>query len=91
MIEELTREIFLLRQEVKQLTLLILKNKVDDTWIPESMAAEMLGLKPRTLREAVKNKKGLFSEIDFRHTNGQRWQYHRKSLLKFKDLTSTAA
>jgi hypothetical protein len=83
-----------LRQEVKALTRIVLKNKIDDTWIPEPDAAEMLGFNdPRTLRRKVVVKGGApypFSLISYRCTNGRKFQYNRKDLMKFKNITSTS-
>ncbi len=83
MIQTLTRK-------VDELTILVMKNKVDDTWVSEDVAAEMLGYKsPRSLRNNVVEAKHPFSLIEFRHTNGRNYQYNRKSILKFKEKTST--
>ena len=88
MIEELTIEIRQLRADVEKLTLLLLKNCVDQVWLKEEIAAEMLGLKPRALRNYVTGKKSLFADIDYRHTNGRSFEYRRKDLMRFKELTS---
>ena len=68
--------------------MMLMKNQVDTTWLKEDMAAEMLGLKPRQLRNKVKEAEGLFGQIDYRNTNGRNWQYRRTDLLKYKELTS---
>lgn len=84
-IKELTRK-------VDQLTLLVMKDKQDTTWLTEEQAAEMLGYKnPRSLRKKVKASAGVapFSLIVFCHTNGRNWQYTRKSIVRFREATST--
>lgn len=86
---ELMTEILALRREVKQLQILIMKDKIDTTWVHESDAAEMLGLTGRTLRRHVQSGEYPFCEISFRNTNGRNWQYSRKSLMKFKTLTAS--
>lgn len=78
-----------LERVIDNLAKLMLKNKVDDTWVDETTAAGMLGYKDgRTLRKAV--KAGSIN-VDFRNTNGKNWQYSRKGLLNYKTQTSTIA
>lgn len=81
-----SQKIIQLEKTVDNLCKLILKEKVDTTWINEDVAAEMLGLQPRTLRMYVKSGK---IDIDFRNTNGRNWQYSRKGLLDYKKRTSS--
>lgn len=88
---ELREEILQLKEMVKHLTMLVMKDKVDTTWLSEEQAAEALGLEARTLRRKVKSMQFPFNQIDFRHTNGRNFQYNRKGLLKFKEITSTMA
>lgn len=71
---------------VDKLIILVMKDKVDTTWVNEKTASEMLGYKdPRTLRKLVKAGE---LEITFRNTNGRNWQYSRKAIMKLKDRTS---
>ncbi len=86
--QEQQAEIRTLKEMVQQLTLLVMKDKVDTTWLDEDTAAEMLGYAPRTLRLQV--KKGAIP-VDYRNTKGRNWQYSRKQLLNYKRDTSTAA
>ena len=78
---------------VDKLMIMVMKDKVDTTWLSEEVAAEMLGYKdPRTLRKLVKGviktKDFNIGDITFRNTNGRNWQYSRKSILKYKEKTS---
>lgn len=82
MIEKLTKKI-------DDLTVLVMKNKVDDTWLNEEVAAEMLNYSPRVLRRKALSAKYPFTLIECRNTNGRKYQYNRKSLIKFKEQTST--
>lgn len=93
---ELLTEVLALRKEnaeikqmVNQLFILIKKNKIDDTWLSEEEAAESLGLSPISLRRKVKKPVGQWHHITFRNNNGRNWQYSRKGILKYKQLTST--
>lgn len=76
-----------LERTVDTLCKLIMRDKIDTTWLSEEDAAETLGLQPRTLRKQVKS--GAI-DIDFRHTNGRNYQYSRKGILDFKKRTSTS-
>jgi hypothetical protein len=92
-VEQQGRRIDQLIDMVGQLTTLVMKDKVDNTWVSEEVAAEMLGYKdPRTLRKLVKGviktKDFNIGDITFRNTNGRNWQYSRKSILKYKEKTS---
>lgn len=69
----------------QQLEILIMKDKVDTTWIPEDVAAKSLGLAARTLRRQV--KKGLL-KVEYRTTNGRNYQYSRKQLQNFRRETA---
>lgn len=88
---ELMTEIQALRHEVRQLTMLVMKDKIDTTWVNEKDAADMLDIKPQTLRKMVKRGEYPATEINYRNTHGRNWQYSRKGLIKYKNLTSTAA
>jgi hypothetical protein len=90
-LEALTNEIKSLREDVRQMSILLMRDKIDTTWIPETDAAAMLQMQPDTLRRYVKAGKPNFQMINFRHTNGRKWQYNRKDILKFKNYTSTQA
>lgn len=48
-------------------------------WIPESEAARLLDLKPRTLRKYVKGTKQFFPKLNIAMTNvsGRKYQYNR--------------
>jgi hypothetical protein len=85
LVERQTVMIERLSNKVDQLTLLVMKDKVDTTWVNEDTAAEMLGLQPRTIRLNVKSGS---LPVKFRHTNGRNWQYSRKDIMKYKDKTS---
>jgi hypothetical protein len=91
MVESQGRMLMQLTQEVKYLQTLVMRDKIDTTWVPERDAAAMLDMQPDTLRRYVKAGKPFFNQINFRHTNGRKWQYSRKDLIKFKNLTSTNA
>lgn len=87
LVENQRKQIEQLQKSVDNLCILIMKDKVDTTWVPESVAAEMIGYNdPRTLRKLVKS--GAL-DIDFRNTNGRKWQYSRKSIMALKEKTST--
>lgn len=90
MMEEQKKEIGTLKSMVHDLTVLVMKDKVNNIWLDEEVAASMLGVEPRTLRKAVKNPKHVFRLINFRNTNGRNWQYSRKSIMEFQTKTSTA-
>lgn len=89
MIEELIHEVRQLRTEVKNLQLLVMKDKVDTTWLDEPDAAKALGIKSRTLRRYVKDPAHKLSMVKYRHTNGKHFQYSRKDILRYKELTSS--
>jgi hypothetical protein len=63
------------------------KDKVNDTWLDESLAAAMLNLEGRTLR-----RKCIAGDlpIHYRNTNGRAYQYNRRDLLKYQTQTSTS-
>lgn len=82
---ELMDEIKALRKELHQLTLLVMKDKVDTTWLSEEDAAQSLGFTPNVLRRKVKAGE---LDITSRNTNGRKWQYSRKSILSYKQNTS---
>jgi len=93
---ELLTEVQALRKEnaeiktmLHQLTVLVMKDKIDTTWVAETEAAAMVGLHPRVFREKVKAAKAPWFHITLRHTNGRNYQYSRKGIIKFKQLTST--
>lgn len=87
MVQQQNMKIDRLQRVIEDLAKLILKNKIDDTWVDENTAATMLGYKDgRTLRKYVKAGK---ITVDFRNTHGKNWQYSRKGLLNFKTQTST--
>lgn len=85
LVERQSKKIDELTIVVNNLTKLILKNKVDDVWIDEESAANLLELQPRTLRKKVKFKKIL--DIQARNTNGRNWQYNRKDIELYKQKT----
>lgn len=86
MVQELKADNAVLKQMVKDLTILVMKDKVDTTWVKEDLAAEMLGYKPRTLRKAVKDGS---INIAVTNTNGRNWQYNRKGILQYKQSRSS--
>lgn len=86
---EQNKKIDSLLHQVHHLTVLVMKDKVDTTWVAEDTAAQMLGLAPRTFRRYVKTRQQQFAGIKYRNTNGRNWQYSRKDILNFKNLTST--
>lgn len=98
MIQEQGKEIKSLKSMIHDLTLLVMKDKVDLTWMPESQAANMLGLSRRAFRRKVVLTSTMmernlkipypYNIVEYRHTNGRNYQYSRKSILKFKQLTS---
>lgn len=96
----LRQDILKLQEEIKCLTLLVLKDKVDKTWMTEKEAALSLGYNnPRSLRRKVvltddRISKGEkvqypYNLITYRCTNGRNYQYSRRSIMKFKEQTST--
>lgn len=84
MVAEQGREIKELKDMIHQLTLLVMKDKVDTTWLDEKEAADALGYDPRTLREKVKAGE---IPVESRNYKGRNWQYSRKGILKFKEQT----
>lgn len=83
----LLREIRGMRKQIEQLTQIISKDKIYDTWIDEGTAAKMIGRSARTLRRMVKAGD---LPIDYRNTNGRAYQYNRRDLKKYLDNTSTS-
>lgn len=88
MVQELLNLVKSQGKQIHELQVMVMKNKVDDTWISEEIAAEMIGYDGRTFRRWVKAGK---LPIDFRNTNGRRYQYNRKSILRYKENTSVQA
>jgi hypothetical protein len=99
LVEQQTKQLAELKGMVHNLTILVMKDKVDLTWLSEADAAEMLGIKhARGLRKRVVLTKKMmesgekiqypFNLIEYRNTNGRLFQYSRKSILKFKHVTS---
>lgn len=86
-VQILLREIRGMRRELQQLTSIVNRDKIYDTWIDEATAAQMLGLAPRVLRRKVKAQE---IPIDYRNTAGRNYQYNRRGLKKYLDETSTA-
>lgn len=86
-IEKQSAEISALRQDVHRLSILMMKDKVDTTWINEDTAAAMVNMTPAWFRRKVKQGYENFSLISYRHTNGRNFQYSRKSILQFKENT----
>ena len=93
---ELLLEVLALRKEnaeikqmVSQLFIMIKKTRIDDTWLSEEEAAESLGLSPIMLRRKVKKPVGQWHHVTYRNNKGRQWQYSRKGILKYKQLTST--
>jgi len=76
-------------EEIKALQMMLLKKQVSAEWLDEGTAAASLGIGVRSFRKKVTGMEGLFSRIIYRHTNGRRYQYNRKSLEAFKQITST--
>lgn len=88
---ELMEAVVKLTKKVDELTLLVMKEKNDTTWISEKDAADMLGYGcPRTLRKKVKAAVYPFNTIVYRSSEGRKFQYNRKSLQKFKEQTAVA-
>lgn len=87
LVKQQSEKIERLEKVVDSLCKLIMKDKVDTTWLTEEVAAETLGLQPRTLRMYVKAGK---IDVDFRHTNGRSYQYSRKGIMEFKKNTSSS-
>lgn len=86
MVEEQNKAIERLTKMVRDLSILVMKNKVTTTWVDEGVAAEILGYKdPRTLRKLVKSKA---LDIDGRNTNGKNWQYSLKSINRYQERTA---
>lgn len=92
---ELMMEVQALRKEnaeiktmLHDLTVLVMKDKIDTTWVDEEEAAKSVGLTPEWFRRKVKKGEYPFSEISYRNSNGRNWQYSRKGLIKYKSLTS---
>ena len=92
---DLMQEIQSLREDVRRLGMLIMKDKVDTTWISEEDAAHSLGITPQTLRKGVKriesgnpsiSRKAI--RISYRTTNGRNYQYSRKDLINYKNKTA---
>lgn len=80
------KQLELMSKQIHQLTLLVMKDKVDTTWIDEETAAKMLGYQdPRSLRKLI--KKGVV-DVEYRNTNGRNYQYSRKGILKYKEKTA---
>jgi hypothetical protein len=101
-VRDLKNLVLNLTQQVHDLTILTMKNKVDDTWIEEEIAATMVGFEDsRAFRRKIvlsnaRMKKGEtvpypWSMINYRSSNGRKYQYSKKSIQKFKDITSTQA
>jgi hypothetical protein len=92
MVADQSRQIESLKSMVHNLTLLVMKDKVNDTWINEEVAAEMVGYHPETFRRKVKqaheNHQRPWCLITFRNTRGRNWQYSRKSIIEFQKKTS---
>lgn len=77
-----------LKKTIDNLCKLIMRDKIDQTWVDEQTAAQMLGYSsPRTLRNLVKQNQ---LPIDFRNTRGRSWQYSRKSIAEYKYQTGTS-
>lgn len=88
-VQELRKENAFIMQKLHEISILVMKDKVDTTWVDEDIAAKSFGLSPRVFREKVKAAKGQWFHITLRHTNGRNYQYSRKGILKYKQLTST--
>ncbi len=92
MVAEQSKMIATLQKQIQDLTVLIMKDKVNDTWLVEETAASMLGYNPETFRrkvkEAHKKNKEPWNIITYRNTNGRNWYYNRKSLIEFQRKTS---
>lgn len=92
MIAEQSKMIATLQKQIHDLTVLIMKDKVNSTWLDEETAASMVGYNPETFRrkvkEAHKNNKWPWNLINYRNTNGRNWFYSRKSLIEFQCKTS---
>lgn len=58
------------------------------SWVDEKIAAALLGYKSgRAFRRNVKERK---IEINYRSTNGRKYQYSEKDLKKFQQQTAYA-
>lgn len=81
-----------MQKSLHDLSVLVMKNKVNDTWLDEDVAAEMVGYHPQNFRRKVKTGNKEHKEpwciISYRNTNGRNWQYSRKSLIQFQQKTS---
>lgn len=91
-IQELRKEVSELKQLIHENSVLMMKDKVNTTWVDEEVAAAMIGYHPETLRRKVKEGARKYEEpwclITFRNTRGRNWQYSRKSLVRFQERTS---
>ncbi len=92
MVEQQGKKLDSIEKMVHQLSILVMKNKVNDTWVNEDIAAEMVGYNPETFRRKVKDAHKKHREpwnlINFRNSNGRNWQYSRRSLENFQKRTS---
>jgi len=88
LVEEQSKKIDQLIKGLSDLTILVMKDKVDTTWVTEEVAAEMIGIQPAWLRRKVRKNEKPWNEIGYRHTNGRNFQYSRKGIINFKRLTS---
>lgn len=88
---DLMTEIQALRNDVKVLTMMIMKDKIDTTWVAESDASQMFGLTPKWFRRKVLSRHFPFEEVGFRTTGGRNYQYNRKALLRAKEKSSVQA
>src|ERR1700760_3675545 len=92
MVMEQGKKIESIYKMVNDLTALVMKDKVNTIWVDENIAAEMLGMHPETLRRKVKsaisNNQFPMNQISYRNSNGRKFQYSRKSLMRYMELTS---
>lgn len=86
--EMLIREVQAMRKEIADLRTVIARDKILDVWIPEKIAAPMIGLAERTLRKYV--KKGLI-DISYTAPKGRNYQYSRRDIKNYLQQNSTAA
>ncbi len=77
-----------LEMKIDRLEMKIDRQHTSSAWVDETIAAAMLGLTPRVLRRKAKDGQGNFGIIDYRHTNGHRYQYRRKSIEAYMEATS---
>ena len=85
--ERIVNSLHRLTETVTTLQATVKKDKLFDVWVDEKTAAAALGYCVRRFRSKVKS--GLIN-IDFRCTNGRKYQYSRKGLIRFQNETSTA-